>query len=320
LFTQARRPKVERLLVTGIDYPLGCNLALQLADRCEVLGLHNQQAVESSWFRTARWDSSNHAALKDLVHEWQPQWIVHCGPLSRSSWDSAAVSLPADQEPQVVAHWAKLAADLAARLTVISSDVVFAGPRMFHEESGTPTSPSPSAAQVRDMERALESTGALVVRTHAYGWSPLEAHAGFSERAFEALRSGVSWPANGRRHATPILATDLAELLLRAYETRLQGLYHLAGAERTSPSGLVSELAALLGFQLPSIRPETPGLRSTPWLDETSLNSKRARRALEMSTPMLREGLDRFAEQAHNGWRDRCRAIGRISSTHEVAA
>ena len=254
------------------------------------------------------------------MHEWQPQWIVHCGPLSCSSWDSTAVSLPAAQEPQVVAQWARLASDLAARLTVISSDVVFAGPRMFHEESSPPTSPSPRAAQVRGMERALESTGALVVRTHVYGWSPLEAHAGFSERACEALSSGISWPADGRRHATPILATDLAELLLRAYEIRLQGLYHLAGAERTSPTGFVSELAATLGLQSPLIRGETPGALSTAWHDETSLNSKRARRALEMSTPMLREGLDRFAEQAHNGWRDRCRAIGRISSTREFAA
>jgi dTDP-4-dehydrorhamnose reductase len=320
LFTQARRPKVERLLVTGIDYPLGCNLALQLADRCEVLGLYNQQAVESSWFRTARWEPSNQAALKNLVHEWQPQWIVHCGPLSCSSWDSAASSSPADQEPQVVAHWAKLASDLAARLTVISSDVVFAGPRMFHEETSPPTSPSPRATQVRGMERALESTGALVVRTHAYGWSPLEAHAGFAERAFESIASGTSCAADGRRHATPILATDLAELLLRAYETRLQGLYHLAGAERTTPSGFISELAATLGFQPPSIRHETPNVPSTPWHDETSLNSKRARRALERSTPMLREGLDRFAEQTHNGWRERCRSIGRTSSTHEFAA
>ncbi|HEV3137603.1 MAG TPA: sugar nucleotide-binding protein, partial [Pirellulales bacterium] len=290
---------MERLLVTGIDYPLGCNLALQLADRCLVLGLYDQRAVESSSFRAARWEPTNPAAVNDLVHEWQPQWIVHCGPLSCSSWDSAAVSSPADQEPRAVTHWAGLASDLAARLTVISSDVVFAGPRMFHEETSPATSPLPRAIQVRDMERALESSGALVVRTHAYGWSPVEGHAGFAERAFESLTSGISWPADGRRHATPILATDLAELLWRAYETRLQGLYHVSGAERTSPWRFVSGLAAALGHRSPSVIAEASRVLPTPWHDETSLNSKRARRALEMSTPMLREGLDRFAEQAH---------------------
>ncbi|MBI3840184.1 MAG: sugar nucleotide-binding protein [Planctomycetia bacterium] len=311
---------MERLLVTGIDHPLGCNLALQLADRCEVFGLHSQQAMESSCFHTARWEPGNQAALKDFVHEWQPQWIMHCGPLSCSSWDWAAANSPADEEPQVVVQWAKLASEVAARLTVISSDVVFAGPRMFHEEASTSTSPLPRATQVRATERALEPTGALVVRTHAYGWSPVPAHAGFAERAFESLNSGARWIADGRRHATPILATDLAELLFRAYETRLHGLYHLAGAERSSPSGFVSELAMAMGFRAPSIGRDMPPLSATQWQDETSLNSKRARRALEMSTPMLREGLDRFAEQAHNGWRDRCRAMGQISSTHEFAA
>ncbi len=311
---------MERLLVTGIDYPLGCNLALQLADRHEVLGLYTQQAVESRSFRTTRWVRGNQAALESLVREWQPQWIMHCGPLSCPSWDLTASSVSGDREPQVVVEWARLAFEMAARLTVISSDLVFAGPRMFHEETSNPTSPSPRAIQVRNMERALESTGALVVRTHAYGWSPVAAHAGFAEKAFEALNSGTSWAADGRRHATPILATDLAELLLRAYETRLQGLYHLAGAERTSPSGFVSELATVVGCNWPSMCRDMPPVVATEWHDETSLNSKRARRALEMSTPMLREGLDRFSEQADNGWRDRCREMSRNSSAHEFAA
>ena len=40
---------------------------------------------------------------------------------------------------------------------------------------------------------------------------------------------------------------------------------------------------------------------------ETSLCSRRARRALELSLPLLREGLQRFSVQAENGWRDQLR-------------
>jgi len=37
------------------------------------------------------------------------------------------------------------------------------------------------------------------------------------------------------RHSTPILATDFAEILERAYQQKLRGTYHLAGAERINP-------------------------------------------------------------------------------------
>jgi dTDP-4-dehydrorhamnose reductase len=209
---------------------------------------------------------------------------------------------------------------MAARLTVISSDVVFAGPRMFHEETSVPGNASARAAQVRAMEEALAPTRALVVRTHAYGWSPIEAHAGFAQRAFEALSASNPLTADGRRHATPILATDLADLLLRAYERRLHGLYHLAGAERASPFRFISELATAFGIRFPQNHAHAMPATIDAWDDETSLTSRRARRALEMTTPMLRDGLSRFAEQHHNGWRDRCRAAACAANGHQLAA
>ena len=109
-------------------------------------------------------------------------------------------------------------------------------------------------------------------------------------------------PVDGQRYATPILAADLAELLLRAAERNLNGLYHLSGAERTNPFRLASELAAILGLSMP----RNPGVHLTPptdngWLLETSLDSRRARRALGMPLPMLREGLERFAQQQAAG-------------------
>ena len=308
---------MERLLVTGIDHPLGSNLALALVERFQVLGLYSQYVVESSEFATTHAAPGDRAHLEELLHDWRPQWIIHCGPLSSPSWDRTGNEQLAEQEPKAAAHWTKLADELSARLTVISSDVVFSGPRMFHEETSPAHNPSQRAAQVRAMERAFEHSGALVIRTHAYGWSPAADHAGFAEQAYESLVSGRPIEADGRRHATPILATDLAELLVRAYEKRIDGLHHLSGAERTSPFRFVSQLATAFGLQAPG---ETSAASQNSTDGETSLNSKRARRVLEMATPMLRDGLNRFAEQARQGWRSRCRSLGSVNSSHEIAA
>ncbi len=310
---------MERLLVTGIDGLVGMNLALKLAEHYETLGLYTRHVVDSPHMQCAWWHADAPAALHVLARDWRPQWIIHCGPLSASNWDPPPCDPLAVAEPHIVTELAALAARLTAQLTVISSDAVFTGPRMFHDETSPADDPTPRAAHVLAMERALADTQALVVRTHAYGWSPVETNAGFAQRAFEALGAGALAEADGLRHATPILATDLAELLARAYELRLHGLYHLAGAERASPFRFVSEMAGILGLHVPPGRapqfPSTGGRR-----DETSLNSKRARRLLELATPLVREGLARFAEQNVQGWRDRMRAVGAAPYAHEVAA
>lgn len=311
---------MERLLVTGIDGPLGANLAASLADRCEILGLSSAQGIECSAFETARWDGDDPVELETFFHQWQPQWIIHCSPLAAGSWDTTA-AMPATDPARGVVDLAELASRWGTRFTLVSSDVVFAGPRMFHDESSAANSPAPRANLVRQMERAAEARGALVVRTHAYGWSPTAAQAGFAQRAYESLSAGIFPRAEGLRHATPILATDLAELLWRGHELRLQGLYHLAGAERTSAFRFVAQLAAACGLVASAAPAEMPQpAAATSWHDETSLNSRRARRALEMATPLVREGLDRFAKQATSGWRGQWRVVGQSSAGREVAA
>lgn len=316
---------MERLLVTGVDGPLGSNLALALAEPFEVLGLYDRYVVESSAVRTAACARNDCTRLGELARDWQPAWILDCGPLSAGAWDRPASQERGATEPRVVSHLSQLAKELSARLTVLSSDVVFAGPRMFHEESWTPGSTSTWAGDVLAMESALANTPTLVVRTHAYGWSPVEAHAGFAEWAIDAVISGRDADMDGRRHATPILASDLASYLSRAYELRLEGLHHVAGAERTSPYCFVTQLAAALGLHLscgPIERPfDTTGTGGAePPRTETSLSSKRARRALEMTMPMLRDGLSRFADQRHNGWRQRIWSLGPLCKALELAA
>ena len=151
---------MERLLITGVDRVLGGNLALALADRYEVLGVYEERAVSTGALCTTACEMNHQGAVRHLIDEWRPRAIIHCGPLSASSWDGPADLECAAHEPRVAAHLAQLAGEFEARLTVFSSDVVFAGPRMYHEEDWPAANPAPRAAQVREMERAVEAAGA----------------------------------------------------------------------------------------------------------------------------------------------------------------
>jgi dTDP-4-dehydrorhamnose reductase len=316
------KPDPERLLVTGVEGIVGANLALSLSRRFEVTGLFADRPVSLPGCTTARWQPHDATESIALLRRQRPEWIIHCGPLACGSWDLPETCPDADQEADTCARLAKISAELESRLTVISSDAVFAGPRLFHDENAPASSRQPFARAVSQVEQALEATGAMVVRTHAYGWSPAGAPPGFAERVWESLIEGSLASFDPHQHATPILASSLAELLLSAYRRGLRGRYHVAGAERTSAWRFAKELAAAFGLRNAdaSTDEDPPSETHRPHLYETSLATRRAQRELASPMPMLREGLDCFADQAADGYRARLQCgLSRTVVTAEAA-
>jgi len=316
------RPDPEKLLVTGVDGIVGANLALSLADRFEVVGLFESRPVSLPGSITVCWGPPDPFEWATLIRREKPRWIIHCGPSGCGSWDVPEPCPDGEEEARTCALLAGVARETGSRLTVISSDAIFAGPRLFHDERAPAGSRQPFARAVRLAEEALEGTDALVVRTHAYGWSPADTPPGFAERVWQSLIEGRRAPLDPDRHATPILATDLAELLWLAYRRGLRGRCHIAGAERTTAYRFAIELAAAFGLSGPEGPTDAdPAGRVEPdHLHETSLATRRARRELGRPMPMLREGLDRFAEQVANGYRARLQCgVPRVAVTADAA-
>jgi dTDP-4-dehydrorhamnose reductase len=304
-----RHPVSQRLVILGVDGVLGANLALALSDRFAVLGLHQDRDIRLDGCQTAPWNRADRAALERQIRQHAPHWAIYCGPLACSSWDAPEQVPESREEAETVSLLASVCAEFGSRLTVLSTDAVFAGPRLFHAEEDPAFSRRPFARAARQAEQTLRDTGALLVRTCAYGWSPSGAEPGFAQGVWQSLREGACLALDSHRHATPILATDLAELLWLAYRRGLRGLYHIAGAERTSAYRFGGELAAAFGLTS-CVTPACGGLLQAPDpdpLQETALATRRARSELGRPMPMLRDGLDRFAEQAVNGFRARLR-------------
>jgi dTDP-4-dehydrorhamnose reductase len=315
-------PLGDDLLVVGIDTMAGSNLAAVLGNRFHVRGLHQTARYRLERCGTRPADLTDPHGLGRLVREERPHWLVYCGPLGLCSWDRPDEPVDAELETAVCRALADAADACNAQLTVLTSDAVFCGPRMFHSEKSPARSDTRRAEAVRQAEATLSDSDALVVRSHAYGWSPAGTPPGMAEQIWLELTQGESLPDLGDRHATPILASDLAEFLLLAYRRRLKGVCHITGAERTSAERFAAELAAAFnlgrGPQLPGKpRATQPECRH---IDETSLNTRRARRELQRPMPVLREGLERFAAQYTSGFRAQLQACGRRADQQNHAA
>ena len=277
-----------KLLVLGVDSVVGANLALSWAEHYAVCGLFRRQPVALDGCSTARFDPENVAAVQALVRQESPGWIVYCGPFGRGSWDIGEEIPDAEAEARLCARLADTADTLGARLTILSTDAVFggsdqtgtgsrrfsekqpelgatrvpvrvlsepcSGSRLFHDELSEPAGSDPFAVAARRVEQSVQGRPVLVVRTHAYGWSPMDDEPDCAERVWQSMAEGRACVLDPRRYATPILATDLAGLLDRACRIGLTGLYHIAGEERISEYCFAAALAA--AFDLSDYRIE----------------------------------------------------------------
>lgn len=297
---------MDKLLVTRPDSLIGAAAAETLASRLDVVGDEHRHLFQTA----GRAATHSPDDLCDAVAQCRPSLVVHTGPFSVAGWDVGGLGLPAQPtvaeraELDLAAQLAEACRGAGAKLVVVVTDGMFAGPHMFHSENARPNAAGPFARGAAAIERKLVAFGALVVRSHAYGWCPTAFGVNYAERIFHELTGELLCPVDAVRHATPILATDLAERIYDAYRLGMSGLVHITGAERTSPYRFAAELAAALGvpgrFVQLTAAPER-GARVN--VEETSLNTTAFRRASKRPLPMLREGLARFTQQAFNGYR-----------------
>jgi len=300
---------VETILIAGVDGVAGANFAACLSSRQPVVGVALQDNVHLQGCDTELCRSTALETIQKLVDRIGPQRIVYCGAGAQSCWDTGGEL--AANEAERSAAWHQAAERCGAHWTLISSDGVFTGPWMFHAENSQSLCASSEATVLRSVEEQTAACrpDALIVRTHAFGWAPTgdSSRHGWIERLLDGLDQGESCSLDGVRHASPILATDLVDVVVRAWNSGLAGLYHIAGAERVNPVQFARQLAHEFG--LPFLRSGSSESLTDRVVGfgrgETSLQTRKVRRALGIGLPMLSEGLHRLYQQHQEGYRAR---------------
>lgn len=296
---------MDNILVIGVDTIAGANLALSLAEKYRVTTWHPEDK-----FDIVNCDALDPAdAPRSAIEQTSPDWVIYCGAAACSSWDQeSAQHIDASIVGRAV-EWASACEDAKTRFVMISSDGVFTGPWMFHDEESIGCCQSDQAVAIRATEEAVLNTAphALILRTNVFGWSADPARNGWLENLLSEVEMRRIVEQDSIRHASPILATDLAAIVERACLENISGTFHVAGAERVSPLTFTQRLSDQ--FELPwlSIRKEAT-LNELPvefGAGESSLQTKEIRKALCVAMPLLSEGLQRLREQSENGYREK---------------
>ena len=293
---------MNTILVVGVDTTVGANCASRLADKRSVVGLSSHRSVSVDGCDTQLFDNENPSEAESWLSDVRPARVLYCGPEARSCWDPETADHMTAGSVAAAARWASASQAAGAEFTMISSDAVFTGPWIFHDEESLAVCRSAQATAIREAEKQIREAcpESLIVRTNAFGWSPTN-DGGWIERLLSTVENRRTVDADCIRHATPILATDLAEIIDRAWQEELTGVFHIAGAERVSPMQFAQRLADQFDLPWLSLRREQ-SLVELPQgfgVGETSLQTKKIRKALCVAMPMLSEGLARLHTQRY---------------------
>lgn len=300
---------MDTILVAGTNTVAGANCAAALADHPDayrVLGLPWSGGIEISGTATIHCDLDSPSELEDMLTGQRVKRIIYAGPGAISTWENATGPTAADVTR--LQQWITAADAAGVQLTLLSSDAVFSGPWMFHAENSPSLCLSEPAQRLRQMETELctRLAHSLVLRTHTFGWSPTPAQ-GELENLLKRLEKGGTIEVDCFRHASPILATDLADVVMRAWQSGLDGIYHVAGAERINPAQFIQRFADHFHCNVSGFAPAKSLTDRVLGYGcgETSLQTRKIRRALGITMPLLNDGLARLVQQNQDGFRQR---------------
>lgn len=303
---------MDKILIVGLDTIAGANLAAVIKERYAVSGLCWETHVTVAGCTTET-ESCDEAL--PVIQRIRPDRILFCSPVAESGWDPQHAILHESELVRLARIWGDAAARTNTALTVLSSALIFTGPWMFHDEESTQFCSSPEAETILAVEKEFQNRvpTALIVRTHLFGWSPLGEETGFAAALLDRLRIGESSSIDCIRHASPMLATDLAEILEQIFSADLIGLIHIGGAERINPYRFATMLADQFGYPCSVTGTMDPvGDREGEFgAGESSLNCRRVRGELAIGLPLAVEGIQRFYEQSLSDFRDQFQILGR---------
>ncbi|MEM2734819.1 MAG: dTDP-4-dehydrorhamnose reductase [Candidatus Bathyarchaeia archaeon] len=246
-----------RILITGSGGLLGSKIA-ELASGAshEVYAAYNQNRPKSG--TPIRLDLRDLAAIERVVRGIGPDAIVHAAAMTDVDKCEQERDLALRINYEATSALASAAREMGAFLVYVSTDYVFNGERGFYSEADEPDPVNFYGYTKLMGERAVEELAGAhcIVRASViYGAAPASGKSNFALWLIDKLERGERASVLVDQYVSPTLNSSLARMILEAVERGLEGLYHMAGAERVSRYEFAAKLCAAFGFDPSLLKP-----------------------------------------------------------------
>lgn len=242
-----------KLYITGIAGLLGNNIVKKLVDRCEITGVDilDLQIPNVVYKKFSLYEKGK---LRAHLKETEPDAVVHT---------AAAVNVDECEENP---EWAyklnqettkdivEICDELNIKVVYISSDAVFDGENaeLYKETDAVNPLNVYAKTKLGGEKYVLEHSNNLVFRTNIYGQN-IQNKKSFGEWIVSSLEEGKTLNMFEDIDFSPILVNDLAEIIYKALERDLTGLYHVCATGCISKYEFGIKLKRIFGIDTGTI-------------------------------------------------------------------
>ena len=301
-----------RILVTGASGLLGINLALEASQKHEVFGSVNKNVIQSTAFTVLQSDLTDPGALRRMLDQVQPEWVINCAALANLEACEAKPDLAQKLNSELPEKLARYVARGGARLVHVSTDAVFDGTRGDYAEQDQANPLSLYARTKYEGELAVLEANpeAIVARVNLFGWS-VSGKRSLAEWFFNNLSAGNSVMGFTDVYFCPLLATDLAQIFLKMLGREMRGLYHVVANECISKYDFGVLLARQFNLDQTLIEPASVAKANLGAVRSLNLSMKADKITQELgeAPPSMSQGIERFYAQYIEGYPDFIRGM-----------
>jgi dTDP-4-dehydrorhamnose reductase len=311
-----------RVYITGGTGFVGSNVAKLYAGwhGLDVLVAGRTRPEPSFGGRFVAVDLLEAGAVRASLRELAPDVVVHCAILNDLDAVLADRELAWRSYVEATRTVADAANEVGAVLVTVSTDWVFDGTQAGADEA---TPPNPiniygflkAACELVTLERAREPVVARISGVNGVHWgdprSMRAQDAGFGYfvasivSSLEQGRPFTVWESDAiNETATPSLASESAEMILRLVREGARGVFHCCGGEATTRMELALAAVEVFGLDpglLRSGAPDPEVLPPVPVPRDTSLTAPATASRIGYRLPSVRELLAAFREQRSSG-------------------
>ncbi len=278
---------------------MGSTLARIAQKEFHTFATYHHHALSISGCQCLPLDVTNSERVTSTMETINPEIVFHAAELSNVDYCETHSLEAWAANVEGTDNIARAAKRTGAKLIYISTDSVFNGEKgTYREEDLTHPLNVYASTKLEGEKKVMHyAPGSIVVRTAYYGWN-LHAGSSSAESIVLSLRQGKALTMFTDTVSSPVLADNLAEVLLEVGTSHSTGIFHIGAPDKCSQYQFGLELACQFGFRSELIHPSNlaesklMGRRGK----DLSLDSSKVRGATKTPILGLRDGIARFKE------------------------
>ncbi|HOT97870.1 MAG TPA: SDR family oxidoreductase [bacterium] len=282
------------LLLTGASGFLGGHLYAKAQTRWRVTATSHRHPLPG----TLALDLGDVDACLSLVRSLRPRVILHAAAKANLDVCERDPAAARAINTTAVAHLLDAAAEVGARLILVSSDMVFDGRQGLYTEAAAVHPLSVYGETKAAAEALVLQAGGnhLVARAALIYGRPRLLGTSFSEWIERRLRIGEPVPLYTDQFRSPIWVENLADALLELAESEITGLLHLGGANRIDRYRFAQQLCRVTRYDSSLLQPTSMqgAVSDAPRPVDVSLDSSKAAALLHTLLLDTQTGLERM--------------------------